>query len=96
MKALRLNELPLDQIELIEIQEAFVAQVLADLKEMGIGPKNYGKVNDCGSGISSEHPIAWTGTRVSLTLLHEVKRRDAQYGSEWICDDGGLGIAAVI
>lgn len=94
-KALDKAGLTIEQIDLIEIQEAFAAQVLADLKQMGVGPKNYSKVNVNGSGISLGHPIACTGTRVLVTLLHEMKRRGARYGLECICGGGGLGIAAV-
>ena len=94
-KALNSAGVSLDQIDIIEIQEAFAAQVLADLKDMGITPKDYGKVNVNGSGISLGHPVACTGTRVLVTLLHEMKRRDARIGLECICGGGGLGIAAV-
>ncbi|GAB6144804.1 acetyl-CoA C-acyltransferase [Desulfocicer niacini] len=95
-KALQKADVTLDQMDLIEIQEAFAAQVLADLKEMGVGPEQYGKINVNGSGISLGHPIACTGTRVLVTLLHEMKRRNARYGLETICGGGGLGIAAVL
>jgi acetyl-CoA C-acetyltransferase len=88
--------LTLKEIDLIEIQEAFSAQVLADLKEMGMNPKDYGKVNVNGSGISLGHPIACTGTRVLVTLLYEMARRHARYGLECICGGGGLGIAALV
>jgi len=95
-RVLKKTGLTLDQMELIEIQEAFAAQVLADLKQMGISPGDYGKVNVNGSGISLGHPIACTGTRVLVTLLQEMKRKKARYGLECICGGGGLGIAAVI
>ncbi|MCD6297996.1 MAG: acetyl-CoA C-acyltransferase [Deltaproteobacteria bacterium] len=94
-KALKKAGLTIDQMDLIEIQEAFAAQVLADLKEMGIQPDDYNKVNANGSGISLGHPIACTGTRVLATLLHEMRRRKARYGLETICGGGGLGIAAI-
>ena len=87
--------LQIEQMDLIEIQEAFAAQVLADLKQMGVGPRDYARVNVNGSGISLGHPIAATGVRVLVTLVHEMKRRGAQYGLETICGGGGLGIAAV-
>lgn len=87
--------LSLDQMDLIEIQEAFAAQVLADLQQMGLAPENYDCVNVNGSGISLGHPIACTGTRVLVTLLHEMQRRNARYGLECICGGGGLGIAAI-
>lgn len=95
-KALSQAGVTIDQIDLIEIQEAFAAQVLADLKEMGVGPEDDDRVNVNGSGISLGHPIACTGTRVLVTLLYEMKRRDARYGLECICGGGGLGIAAII
>ena len=94
-KALDSAQLSIDQIDLIEVQEAFAAQVLADLKQMGVGPEDYRKVNVNGSGISLGHPIAATGTRVLVTLLHEMKRRGVKFGLESICGGGGLGIAAV-
>jgi acetyl-CoA C-acetyltransferase len=86
----------MDRMDLIEIQEAFAAQVLADLKEMGVGEEEYGKINVNGSGISLGHPIGCTGTRVLVTLLHEMQRRKARYGLECICGGGGLGIAAIL
>ncbi len=95
-KALQRAGLTLKDMDLIEIQEAFAAQVLADLVEMGMGPEDYGRINVNGSGISLGHPIACTGTRVLVTLLHEMKRRGARYGLECICGGGGLGIAAVL
>jgi acetyl-CoA C-acetyltransferase len=95
-KALKAANLSLKDIDLIEIQEAFAAQVLADLAEMGVGPEDYARVNVNGSGISLGHPIACTGVRVLVSLLHEMKRRGARYGLESICGGGGLGIAAVL
>jgi acetyl-CoA C-acetyltransferase len=94
-QVLQKADLTLDQMDLIEIQEAFAAQVLADLKEMGITKKDYHKINVNGSGISLGHPIACTGTRVLVTLMNEMKRRKARYGLECICGGGGLGIAAI-
>jgi len=85
----------LDTLDLIEIQEAFAAQVLADIKEMGLGPDDYERINVNGSGISLGHPIACTGTRVLVTLLHEMRRRNVRFALECICGGGGLGIAAV-
>ena len=94
-KALAAAQLTIDQIDLIEVQEAFAAQVVADLKIMGVSEQDYGKVNVNGSGISLGHPVAATGTRVLVTMLHEMQRRGARYGLECICGGGGLGIAAV-
>ncbi|MFO8049073.1 MAG: acetyl-CoA C-acyltransferase [Desulfosudaceae bacterium] len=95
-KALSLAECALKEMDLIEIQEAFAAQVLADLKEMGVGADEYHKVNVNGSGISLGHPIAATGVRVLVSLVHEMKRRDARRALECVCGGGGLGIAAVL
>jgi acetyl-CoA acetyltransferase len=75
--------------------EAFAAQVLADLKMMKLTEKDYPRINVNGSGISLGHPIACTGTRVLVTLLHEMKRRNSRYGLECICGGGDLGIAAI-
>lgn len=86
----------MEQMDLIEIQEAFAAQVLADLKQMGVGRKDFGSINVNGSGTSLGHPIACTGTRVLVSMVHEMQRRYARYGLECICGGGGLGIAAVI
>lgn len=94
-QVLRKADLTLDQMDLIEIQEAFAAQVLADIKEMGLTEKDYSRINVNGSGISLGHPIACTGTRVLVTLLYEMRRRNAHFGLETICGGGGLGIAAI-
>lgn len=94
--ALKVAGVTLAQMDLIEIQEAFAAQVLADLKQMKLTPDDYDRINVNGSGISLGHPIACTGTRVLVTLLHEMQRKDVRYGLECICGGGGLGIAAVL
>ena len=94
-KALEKSTLKIDQMDLIEIQEAFAAQVLADLKMMKLVEKDYSRINVNGSGISLGHPISCTGTRILVTLLNEMKRRNSRYGLECICGGGGLGIAAI-
>jgi acetyl-CoA C-acetyltransferase len=94
-KAMKKAGLGIQDMDLIELQEAFAAQVLADLKMLKVTEKDYHKVNVNGSGISLGHPIACTGTRVLVTLLHEMRRRNSRYGLECICGGGGLGIAAV-
>jgi acetyl-CoA C-acetyltransferase len=96
-KALGKAGLTLDAIDLIEIQEAFAAQVLADAKMMNLRTEDLErKVNVNGSGISLGHPIAATGTMRMVTLLYEMKRRNARFGLETICGGGGHGIAAVV
>lgn len=96
-KALKKAGLTIDQIDLIEIQEAFACQALADARLMGIPEKDYDtKINVNGSGISLGHPIAATGVMRLTTLLHEMKRRNARYGLETICGGGGLGICAIV
>ena len=96
-KALKKAGLTIGLIDLIEIQEAFACQTLADAKLMGIPEEDYNnKINVNGSGISLGHPIAATGTMRMVTLLHEMKRRNTRYGLETICGGGGLGIAAIV
>jgi acetyl-CoA C-acetyltransferase len=83
-------------VDLIEIQEAFAAQMLADAKLMGLSAEDCErKVNVNGSGISLGHPIGATGAMRLVTLIHELKRRDGRYGLETICGGGGQGIAAL-
>jgi acetyl-CoA C-acetyltransferase len=96
-KALEKAGLTIDRMDLIEIQEAFAVQVLADAKLMGISKDDLDrKVNVNGSGISLGHPISATGTMRMVTLVHEMSRRDARCGLETICGGGGHGIAAVV
>jgi acetyl-CoA C-acetyltransferase len=85
--------LSLGDMDLIELNEAFAAQVLAVLREWKL--PNEDKLNVNGSGISLGHPIAATGARILATLLHEMERRDAQLGLETMCVGGGQGVAAV-
>jgi acetyl-CoA C-acetyltransferase len=95
-KALQKAGITIDDINLIEIQEAFAVQTLADAGLMGIKPEDLDvKLNVNGSGISLGHPIAATGAMRLVTLLHEMKRRGSRYGLETICGGGGLGIAAI-
>ncbi|HDH86416.1 MAG TPA: acetyl-CoA C-acyltransferase, partial [Desulfobacteraceae bacterium] len=95
-KALMKVRITIDQVDLIEIQEAFAVQALADARMMGIRKQDFDKkINVNGSGISLGHPIAATGAMRLVTLLHEMKRRGSRYGLETICGGGGLGIAAI-
>lgn len=92
-KLLSKYNISLDEIDLLEVNEAFAAQALAVLKALDIN--DYSRVNVNGSGISLGHPIGATGIRIMTTLLHEMQRRDAKYGLETMCIGGGQGIAAL-
>jgi len=85
--------LSLANMGLVEINEAFAAQVLSCLK--GLDWDERDKLNVNGSGISLGHPIGATGVRIMTTLLHEMKRRGVRYGLETMCIGGGQGMAAV-
>ncbi len=91
-KAVKRAGISLDDIELIELNEAFAAQALAVIKELNLDLE---KVNVHGSGISLGHPIGATGARITVTLIHEMERRKADYGLASLCIGGGMGIAAV-
>jgi acetyl-CoA C-acetyltransferase len=83
----------LEDMDLIELNEAFAAQVLAVLREWKL--PNHDNLNVNGSGISLGHPIAATGARILTTLLNEMERQDAQFGLETMCVGGGQGVAAM-
>ncbi len=95
-KALSRAGLGIEDMALLEIQEAFAVQLLADAKLMGVDPAHYDrKINVNGSGISLGHPIGATGVMRLVTLLMEMNRSGARYGLETICGGGGQGIAAI-
>ena len=94
-KALARAELKLSDIDLIEINEAFAAQVLACTREWQFGAGDFERTNVHGSGISLGHPVGATGGRILATLLREMARRGARYGLETMCIGGGQGLAAV-
>jgi len=94
--ALKKARLTIDQIDLIEIHEAFAAQVLANFKEMGITEKDYEKVNVNGSCISIGHCLGATGARILTTLLYEMQRRNAKNGLVAICGGGGMGVCGIL
>ncbi len=87
--------LTLDDMDLIELNEAFAAQVLSVTREWGFKDNDFDRLNVNGSGISIGHPIGATGGRILATLLHEMERRAARFGLETMCIGGGQGIAAV-
>jgi acetyl-CoA acetyltransferase family protein len=91
--ALKKAGMTLDQMDLIELNEAFAAQALAVVKELGIDES---KLNVNGGAIALGHPLGATGTRIVLTLLYELGRRKAQYGLATACIGGGQGIAMIV
>ncbi|MGQ4618892.1 acetyl-CoA C-acetyltransferase [Nocardia sp. R7R-8] len=91
---LRRAGLTLDDMDLIELNEAFAAQVLAVLAEWKLEPDDP-RLNPHGSGISLGHPVGATGARILTTLAREMARRDARYGLETMCIGGGQGLAAL-
>jgi acetyl-CoA acyltransferase len=91
-KALKLSGLSLDQIDLVELNEAFASQVLACLKELPIDPD---RVNVNGGAIALGHPLGCTGAKLSATLLYELRRRKARYGLVSMCVGGGMGAAGI-
>lgn len=93
--ALERAALRLQDVDLIELNEAFAAQVLAVTRTWGFGEADHERLNVNGSGISLGHPVGATGARILATLLHEMDRREARYGLETMCIGGGQGIAAV-
>jgi acetyl-CoA C-acetyltransferase len=96
-KALKKLAVTIDQMDLIEIQEAFAVQTLADARMMAIRKEDFDKkINVNGSGISLGHPIAATGAMRLVTLINEMRRRNARYGLETICGGGGQGICAIV
>jgi acetyl-CoA C-acetyltransferase len=96
-KALGKAGITIEQVDLIEIQEAFAVQALADARLMGLKESEFdAKINVNGSGISLGHPIAATGAMRMITLLNEMGRRSVRFGLETICGGGGLGICAIV
>ncbi|MEO0871064.1 MAG: acetyl-CoA C-acyltransferase, partial [Pseudomonadota bacterium] len=94
-KALDAAGLTLKDMELIELNEAFAAQVLACTQELGLEGADFDRINVHGSGISLGHPVGATGARILTTLLREMERREARYGLETMCIGGGQGLAAI-
>jgi len=91
-KALKMAGLTLDQIDLVELNEAFAAQVLACLKELPIDPE---RLNVNGGAIGLGHPLGCTGAKLTATLLYEMRRRKARYGLVTMCAGGGMGAAGI-
>ena len=92
-KILKKTRLSLDEIEIIEINEAFAAQVLSVAKELKIDSE---KINKLGGGLSLGHPLGATGARIITTIVHEMKRSKARYAIAAMCIGGGQGIATLL
>jgi acetyl-CoA C-acetyltransferase len=92
-KVLKLAELSLEDIDLVELNEAFASQAIAVIRELGL---DLGKTNPHGSGISLGHPIGCTGARILVTLTHEMVRRDLKFGLATLCIGGGQGMAMIV
>ena len=91
-KALKMAGLSLDQIDVIELNEAFAAQSLAVIKEAGLDPE---RVNPNGGAIALGHPLGCTGAKLTATIIREMKRRNARYGLVTMCVGGGMGAAGI-
>lgn len=87
------QKLALRDIDLIELNEAFAAQVIACDRELSFDPD---RLNTNGGAIALGHPIGCTGVRITTTLLHEMKKRDASFGLSTLCVSGGMGIALLV
>jgi acetyl-CoA acyltransferase len=91
-KVLRQAGLKLENIDLIELNEAFAVQSLAVVRELGLDPS---KVNVNGGAIALGHPLGCTGSKLTATLLYEMQRRKARYGMVTMCVGGGMGAAGI-
>ena len=92
-KALKRAGLTMDQIDLVELNEAFAAQSLACIRELGVDPE---KVNVYGGAIALGHPLGSSGSRLVATLVHALRRRNARYGLATMCIGVGQGIATIV
>ena len=91
-KALKIAGLKLDQMDVIELNEAFAAQSLAVIKQAGLDPN---RVNVNGGAIALGHPLGCTGAKLTATILRELERRQARYGFVTMCIGGGMGAAGI-
>jgi len=92
-KVLKLAGLKIEDIDLFELNEAFAAQSLYCARELGVPEE---KLNVNGGAIALGHPLGVSGTRLTLTILHELGRRNGRYGIVTMCIGGGMGAAAVV
>ena len=91
-KVLKQAGLTLDEIDLVELNEAFAAQAIACLRELAIDPE---RLNVNGGAIALGHPLGCTGAKLTTTLLYEMRRRGARYGLVTMCVGGGMGAAGI-
>ncbi|HVA95308.1 MAG TPA: acetyl-CoA C-acyltransferase [Candidatus Dormibacteraeota bacterium] len=91
-KVLKLTGLKLDQIDVIELNEAFAAQSLAVIQQTGLDPA---RVNPNGGAIALGHPLGCTGAKLTASILREMERRNARYGMVTMCIGGGMGAAGI-
>ena len=91
-KVLEQTGLSLDDIDLIEFNEAFAAQTLASIRELGLDLE---KLNVNGGAIALGHPMGATGTKLTVQIMHEMKRRGSKYGMVTMCIGGGMGAAGI-
>jgi acetyl-CoA acyltransferase len=91
-KALAMAGLTLDQVEVIELNEAFAVQALSVIREAGLDPD---RVNVNGGAIALGHPLGCTGAKLAATILREMQRRNARYGMVTMCVGGGQGAAGI-
>jgi acetyl-CoA acyltransferase len=89
---LKVAGLKLEEIELIELNEAFAAQALSVIKELNLDLE---RLNVNGGAIALGHPLGCTGAKLTATLLYEMKRRKARYGMVTMCVGGGMGAAGI-
>jgi len=94
-RALERAGLRMADMDVIELNEAFAAQVLACTREWGLGADDFDRMNVNGSGISLGHPVGATGCRIMTSMLRDMKRRNLRYGLETMCLGGGQGLAAI-
>lgn len=92
-KILQRTGISLDQIDLIELNEAFASQAVACIRDLGLDPE---KVNISGGAIALGHPLGCTGARLIVTLLHNLQRTGGRYGLATLCIGGGQSMAAII
>ncbi len=97
-KVLKKTGMKLEDIDLFELNEAFAAQSLGCLKElgMGMGTPMYERVNVNGGAVALGHALGNSGTRILTTLIYEMKRRQARYGIATLCIGGGQGMACLV